>query len=348
MRQETFDAHMIEQAKPPRRKAATSRAQSADIVVHTDFTRESIEAANAATALARRSHNNLWLIHNISDALEALPKRASDAALSRIREMLENEADRMRQRGVEVQTALLGGNSENRLPNVIGDCRIGLVVVSKPALLAQWLMGAAAKNDSANIRVPVLQIQDAAPFETWGEAERPLRIVVGVDFQAASDAALRWVAGLAEKGPCDVIAAHIKTVLPEDQPPSGKNPAGAENFRSHQSFQDRSLDGKVRSILGGAARRVQAVEHYTWGSVGSLLIHIARENQSDLLVIGNRQEDISDSVHSSVSQVILRRATMNVASVPLPPERVQIAPTRVEPARNAIPAVTSAVNLENL
>lgn len=334
MTAETLDVREFQHGSQPQIAMSAPGAQPADIVVHTDFTKESIEAANAATAIAQRFRSNLWVVHSVNNALGALPKRARDAALSRIREMLEEEANRLRQRGVTVQTALLGGGSQNCLANAIGAHTVGLSVVSKQTLPAHWswLKGTVAEEITANTRAPILQIQHAAPFEAWGQQERPLHIVVGVDFLAVSDAALRWVAGLMKAGPCGVMVVHINTVFPQPQHSVIEGAMEAENRPTQDSLQNRNLNVRVRDILGGAAVRIQIVENPGLGSIGGLLVHIARENQADLLVIGNHRSDISDPLNSSVSHNVLRRATTNVACVPLP---IDLAQSQLGQARRA-------------
>lgn len=325
---ETLDVCEPQHRRQPRIATSAPGAQPADIVVHTDFTKESIEAANVATAIAQRFCSNLWVAYSVNDGLDVLPKRASDAALSRIRVMLEVEADRLRQRGVAVKTVLLGGGSQNCLADAIGAHTVGLSVVSKQTLPAYWsqLKGTTAEETAANTCAPVLQIKHAAPFEAWRQQEHPLRIVVGVDFLAASDAALQWVAGLMEAGPCRVMAVHINTVLLQPQHPVFEGATEAENWPPRDPCQNRDLDVKVRGILGGAAMQIQTVEHPGWGSISGLLVHIAREHQADLLVIGNHRGDISDPLNPSVSHNVLRRATTNVACVPV---SVELAPSQV-------------------
>jgi nucleotide-binding universal stress UspA family protein len=73
----------------------------------------------------------------------------------------------------------------------------------------RWLIGNIAERIAETSPVPTLVVRDAAPFAAWARGERPLKVFVGADFTASSDAALRWVAELQQLGPVEVIAGYV-------------------------------------------------------------------------------------------------------------------------------------------
>ena len=181
------------------------------LVCGTDFSEPSSDAVTVAARLAARLGQRLHLVH----ALELGPVREDDglasAAFSHAERRLAGLADRAGRYGAKITTHIKTGSPDEVLLTVAGEMDAKWIVV---AALGQHRSGALrlgshAERLAQRAQVPVLVVREAGPFEAWASGSRPLRVLLGADATQASEHALRWLAGLAAIGPCEVTAAFL-------------------------------------------------------------------------------------------------------------------------------------------
>jgi nucleotide-binding universal stress UspA family protein len=292
------------------------------ILCGTDFSENAMRATNAAAALATRLNAPLWLVHVTSEPLPAdIPAAVkSSTAWEPMRSRLLMEAERLRSLGAMVEERMTTGTADEELAGLAERFSARLVVVSSLGRRApaRWLIGSVAERTAESSPVPTLIVRDAAPFEAWGRGERALKVFVGTDFTASSDAALRWVAELRQIGPCEVVVGYV------DWPPEEAARLGVSgaiglsgNLPEMQRVLERDLREKVTRVLGEENVQVRVVGN--WGRAEFPLVEMAIEAQADLVVVGTRQCQGLDRMRTrSVSRGILRHAPMSVACVPAP------------------------------
>jgi nucleotide-binding universal stress UspA family protein len=202
----------------------------------------------------------------------------------------------------------------------------------------RWLIGNIAERIAETSPVPTLVVRDAAPFAAWARGERPLKVFVGADFTASSDAALRWVAELQQLGPVEVIAGYVDWPPEEAARLGVSGPLGLRgNPPAMQGVLERDLREKVTRLLGSENVRVSV--RGNWGRADIPLVEMAIESHADLVVVGTHQWQGLDRLrHGSISRGILHHAPMSVACVPTPAAAPMAGP-RIRECRRVLVAV---------
>jgi len=286
-----------------------NNTDSKPIICGTDFSEPSRIAADAAVSLAKKFGAPLRLVH------------ASEIAAAPLtQEHLQTEASRLQDIGTDLTTEIIEGAADEALVHTAQQHDARLIVVSSLGRRApsRWIIGSVAERTAESATVPTLVVRDAKPFEAWARGERALKVLVGTDFTASSDAALRWVAELQKLGPCEVTAAYADWT-PEEASRLGvhgsiglvKNPGAV------QRILERDVKAKVTALL--SEENVRITVQGGWGRTDAQLVGIAVKAQADIIVIGTHQRHgLSRLGHVSVSRGILHSAPMNVVCVPAP------------------------------
>jgi len=298
------------------------------IICGTDFSGPARNAADAAAALATRLGAPLRLVH------------ASENTGSHTHEQLKTEALRLRDTCAHLTCEVVEGVADEVLVHAAQQHEARLIVVSSLGRRApaRWLIGSVAERTAESAPVPTLVVRDAAPFQAWARGERALKVFVGTDFSASSDAALRWVAELRKLGPCEVTAGYADWT-PEEASRLGVH--GAVGLVGNplvvQRILERDVKAKVAALLG--EENVRVVVQGGWGRTDAQLVGMAVEAQADLIVVGTHQRHgFSRFGEVSVSRGLLHRAPMSVACVPAPGAERMAVP-RVREFRRVLVAV---------
>jgi nucleotide-binding universal stress UspA family protein len=281
------------------------------ILCGTDFFDPARHAADAAAALAVKLGAPLHLIH--ATVLPASPQNQVnlDAEVSRLRQSRGSGS-------LHLVATILEGNAGEVLVQSAQEHQAQLMVVSSLGRRApaRWLLGSVAERTALASPIPTLVVRSAEPFMEWARGERPLRVFVGADFTASSDAALRWVAEFRKHGPCEVIVACSDHALDESirlgVPSSGGTIA---NPPAVQQILERDLREKISRILG--PEEVELVVQGGLGPIGLQLIQLAMEARADVIVTGTHQRrGLSRLGAFSVSRALLHHSPMSVVCVP--------------------------------
>jgi len=304
------------------RNTAPLAATKTSIVCGTDFSQQAAQAVDAAAALARRLDEPLVLVHAVDkESRAALPADLRDSLCLFERAQLHEELERLRAAKVEVIEDFRVGNPDAVLVEAAIAHQARLLVVSshgrKPP--ERWVLGSVAERTAEASPVPTLVVRASAPFTAWAAGKGRLRVFVGADFSAQSEAALRWVAWLRKLGQCDVVVTYIEATLrangPYDMYPS---PIVADMLARTDQEQARSFRQHVRAVLGTSRVRVRIEKG--WGCSDAHLIQVARDECADLIVVGTHQRHGLGRIgHVSVSRGVLHHAPMSVVCVPAGP-----------------------------
>lgn len=299
------------------------------ILCGTDFSENARRAANVAAALAKRLSAPMRLVH-----ASVIPQSALTD------EHLRAEARRLSEAGTDLTAEVIEGDADRVLAMAAQKHAARLVVVSSLGLSApaRWLLGSVAERTAESSPVPTLVARDAAPFEAWSRGERALKVFVGADFTASSDAALRWVAELRQAGAVEVIVGYVAWPPGEAARLGVSGPLGLQgNLPAMQTVLERELLEKVTRLLG--SDKVRIAVRGNWGRADVPLVEMAIEAQADLIVVGTHQWHGLDRLrHGSVSRGILHHAPMSVACVPAP-AAAPMAGQRIRECRRVLVAV---------
>jgi nucleotide-binding universal stress UspA family protein len=309
------------------------------IICGTDFSDNATIAERAAAAIAKRARCLLELVHVRSAA------GASGEAVAQAQ--LEAEAERLRGRGAEVTSRLLTGRPDEALVEHAQHSGATLLVVAALGEPSgeRWFVGSTAERVAQTSSVPVLVIRTAEAFEAWANESRPLRMLVGADFSASSDAAVRWSRELARAGPCSSTVAHVYWP-PEEYARRGiKGPMSLVDGRPEV---ERVLAHELSARLDAAGPSEATIRvQPSFGRVADGLALMAIRDASDLVVVGTRQHSgLARLWHGSVSCGVLDATETAVVCVPVAEQERAEQPV-VVPRSGSVLAATDLSELAN-
>lgn len=305
------------------------------IVFGTDFSEHAAVAASAAAALARRTGEPLHLAHVVdygsAGGLPSFLETMRREATAR----LEHQAQELRRLDVPLTAHLLEGAADEELIELASRVNGSLIVLAHHGQRApRWRIGSVVDRVVQGARCPVLVLRSPQPIEAWAKTERSLRLLLGLNFSEPSDAAVAWVRKLRALGPCEVIAAHH--YWGADAHTRYGLPMSREAEVSPEAEQAlrRDLTARMGELPGSGSVWVHLEPGLGRPSEG--LVHLARKEAVDLVVVGTHQRsNASRWWHGSVSQHVLHEAPTSVLCVPasaaspraLPRIRRVLAPT---------------------
>lgn len=276
-----------------------TKSDQRPIVCGTDFSACAIEAAGIAAAIARKLSTKLVLVH-VDDfhGFGVIDPLLLQASASRRSAELKRHADRLRKSKTVVEERVVSGSPFDQIVNAAVRSKARLVVVGAVGhgLAKRLLIGSVAERVAETAPIPTLIVRPRSKLLSWVKGERRLKILVGYDFSATADAALRWIAQLSRIGKFSVIVAHVH--------------APKESLHRERDLLDRA--GK---ILPPRETKVRLVA--SWGNCQGALFYEAVREHADLIVIGTHQRRGIERIRlGSVSRGVLRHVTQNVAVVP--------------------------------
>ncbi len=295
------------------------------IICATDFSEPAERAAQAAATLALRFGDTLVLAnafeppampheystmvwdHSLDDAIE---KRRLDA--------LKATATKLRALNLQVEERLLRGYPPQALNELAREIDARMIVVGTHGrrALPRVLLGSVAERTVMLSEKPVLVVHHAPAGVAPARADRPLRVVVGLEASAASRAAVAWVRELRNTVACDVHFVHF--YWPPDQARRLGLQVSSEIIEGDPettAILHRELAPLVQGLPGRGEVSLDVAP--CWGSVAAALCVAASARDADFLLVGTHQRSGLERVRlGSNVQPVLHAATVPVLCVP--------------------------------
>lgn len=283
------------------------------IICGTDLSRASNGALDVAVALAGlRGDDEVILVHvagtDADDALRArLDAQAAGVATTR--------------GTVRTRTELVPGTIEDSLASFADTVGASLIVVARSGE-GKAKVGSAANTIVSHSHVPVICVEDPAPWLAFAKNERPLRLLVGIDDSATCDLGVQWTHSLRALGPVEVIVGAI--YYPDDA--AAHYGVHADNVVDRVPEVEAMMSRDLLRRFGGDPTHVVARPRRGLGRIGDHILELAVEEKVDAIIVGTGQKTGLGRL-GSVSSVVLD-AHASVICVP-PQARV---PTITVPA----------------
>jgi nucleotide-binding universal stress UspA family protein len=316
------------------------------ILCGTDFSDAAVRAAGVAGDLAARIGGKVVLAHVFELPLvsgEARLVPGHDDFERQIREglqaTLEEAAEPLRARGIDVETAIVEGSPARTLAGLATEVDAELVIVGAHGRSGmERLLGSITDRLVVLCDRPVLAVRgETGGVARWARGEGPLSVVAAVDTGDATRGVGDWLRRLRNLGPCEVRLVHLYW------PPAAYQNLGLGGVRSWAVAEHEV----VRALQASLADRLGDLEGegaYGWdiapsiGDVGEAVRRRAEAAGADLVITGtHRRRAFERFWYGSVSRAILRESHATVLSVPTVP-----APAEERPAsETALPHFNS-------
>ena len=298
-----------------------------------DFSEFSSRALEVAAGLAARLKLPLHLVHSLADWPGDAVADEKTSLVQATKRALEGRASKLRAAGIEVYLQVEFGPPAHSLIRAAKDvsAKFILIGVTGRGQHAGRFVGGTADLLAQQSHVPVLAVRDVEPFQLWLRGDRPLRVLVGLDFNVVSDEAWRWANALVQVGPVELVGTYVYW------PPHEFYRLGLGGMRSFVNLDpdvDKVLRRELESRFAGeqdATVRFRLAPGM--GKPSDHLLSIVAEEKPDLVVVGSHQRSaIARLWEGSVSRGVLHYATTSVACVPIPMGSKPLAMPRVRTA----------------
>jgi nucleotide-binding universal stress UspA family protein len=272
------------------------------IICGTDLSPASNGALDVAVALAgMRGDDEVILVHVAgSDASDALRSRL-DAQAARVAGSPIT---------VRVRTEMVPGTIEDSLASFADTEGASLIVIARSGE-GKAKVGSTANAIISHSHVPVICVEDPAPWLAFAKKERPLRILIGIDDSATCDLGVQWTHALRALGPVEVFLGAI--YYPDDA--SAHYGVHADNVVDRVPEVEALMSRDLLRRFGGDPTDVQARPRRGLGRIGDHLLELATEEKIDAVIIGTGQKTGLGRL-GSVSTVIVLDARASVICVP--------------------------------
>jgi len=310
------------------------------IVCASDFSEQAASALAWAAALARREGGRIDLVHAVPAPTRDREELAADAATfeaARLQDARERlaavAAATVEASGVTVQPYVVAGDAEICIVEHARQNGARLIVVgaSTRPMVERWVLGSVAERTVRSARCPVVVVPARQAAGLWsgatdGKADRPLRVLVGLEGADGGMDLVRFVADLRRHGRCDVTFLHLywpteefaRLGLPGPRNPLVADPDVVKNLAP-------SLHGLIDGLPGEGSVTLDIQPAF--GAPSANLVLAVDERPYDLLVVGSHQRHgYARALKGSVAQTLAHQI-----------ERIPVACVPIGPAGHAAP-----------
>ena len=290
------------------------------IVAATDFSACSQTAVQLAAALARRRQLSLVLVHAVKSPALDLPAVPIGATawemelLASAELELARQASELRAEGITVETRARLGAPARLILEIAGQVGAEVIVVGTHGRKgpAHLFVGSVAEHVVRTSTVPVLVTREGTPAMPRWRGGGPLRLTIGMDGSAASEAALAWVGAFARLLPCQLLLARLYSPREEAMrygldEPWGERPREVDLL----PLLERDLRRDARALIGDTPSRLQF-----WAAEDDAAGILARDGfvqGTDALVVGVPRHRSGAALSAGA---VLRRSSLPVLCVP--------------------------------
>jgi nucleotide-binding universal stress UspA family protein len=329
------------------------------IVCGVDDSAPALRAARAAAALAKRTGEDLQLVHvqdillldasvesDGTTAVAFASQQLLDAQRVYLGQMLEPlRAQLAREFEIEVELRFELGLPDAVLVRCAEEADASLIVVGAVGRRSgsMWRLGSIPDRLSQTSPMPLLVLRDAEAFSRWALEARPLRVVVALGADPSSQRAVELMDGFARLGPCEITEAHVYDAHHEAERRGLARPDDPGTRDEIEKALARELPRHSGHASPSSTRFVALPAR---GHVAETVAEFAEEERADLLVVGSRGRGaIERRFLGSVGYGLLGLASVNVL---VAHERAARAKTATPPAPVAVHRILAATDFSEV
>jgi nucleotide-binding universal stress UspA family protein len=205
------------------------------------------------------------------------------------------------------ETAVVEGDPTQVIRDEVAQRGIDLVAMSTHGRsgIGRWIYGSVADAVLRHAPVPVLLVSATAQVARW-PSDRPLRILLTLDYSAVSEAVLEPAGALADTLKAELILLSVTPLLTSPDPYGGA-------FLAYDPEQDRA---ERRQYLEGIAVKQRAAGRTVkvcdaFGLIDSSILDVARSEGVDLIAMATHGSGgVTRLMMGSVASSIVQRATV--------------------------------------
>jgi nucleotide-binding universal stress UspA family protein len=311
-----------------------------NILCATDLSETSPAVIQTAAVLSKLLGADLELFHALLMPATSPPELVDELLVTGLhasaQTSLGKQAAAARAAGAKVTTRLQIGGADAILDRA-SQTQPDLLVVGTHARrgVSRALLGSVAERTLRKSPCPVLVVPPTVSTSALSRNDAParLRVVAGIDFSPASDAALTWLASLRRRVECDIRLVHLYLPVNEHARLGLPPPIPFEVNAELVDVLGRELRSRVQAATGtDFPLRIRPV----WGGEDDPLAWEAETDDADLLIIGTSQARRSTALRTvrgaHLPVLCVPRNETVPATKPLAPVKTILVPTDFSPA----------------
>ena len=296
------------------------------ILVATDFSETAHLALDRAVDIARRHGSEIALIHVLESEMPAVatpemlyvPPDYEKLLREASSQGLTEEADRVRQAGVQVREILEQGSQASAITECAESIGADLILIGTRGNTGfkRLLLGSVAEAVVRTASTPVLTVHP----EDDRSIEPVRRLLFPTDFSPAADHALgvatRLLAGSEQ---AKILLVHTFLVSPNVVPLGGFGSGSVPHFvEDARELAERATAPAVQSLLARGFDVEVLVER---GDPAEIVTELAAERDVDVIVMGTRgHSKIRQFLLGSTAERVVKYAPCPVMTVRAPAE----------------------------
>jgi nucleotide-binding universal stress UspA family protein len=179
-----------------------------------------------------------------------------------------------------------------------------------------FVLGSVTEKVLRKATCPVLTV----PPRAQATSRLPFQhVLCAVDFSDASTAAVNWATSLAHASGASVTLLHVLEWPWHEPPPPDMSQLPKEQADALVAFRrysEGSARTRLESLVPQHVRTVQTVAQLRNGKAWSEILDVARDQRSDLIIMGVRGRNPVDvTLFGSTTNQVVRRASCPVLTV---------------------------------
>jgi nucleotide-binding universal stress UspA family protein len=284
------------------------------ILCPSDLSDASAHAVEQAAVIAAYYKARICALHALSPLTSSIETTAIDECRRRMRAFF----DPATKAGIAVDIEVELGVPITRILEWSASLPADLIVMGTHGTggFEHFILGSVTEKVLRKAACPVLTV----PPRAHATSRLPFkRLLCAIDFSDVSLSAAQWALSLAHESSAGLTLLHVLE-WPWPEPPAptmAELPTEqAEALMAFRRYSEESARHRLDSLLQDASQTTQVSSRIGSGKAWAEILRVAREEQSDLIVIGVRGRNPLDvTLFGSTTNHVVRRATCPVLTL---------------------------------